>query len=164
MQSESWGPTVFLSLSVSLDKAPHFSRLGDEEVNAGQNATFQCVAAGRASEAEKFLLEVSASMVEFVRVLFSTSKSINRTKGKQQVCVWFPHPRSSKKQQIIQTTQRCQTTPFFWFCGVSLLKISMSFYDHLVFLYGHFTSLNGWSLLFALLWGCFVFHCVFFRV
>lgn len=52
---------VSLSLSVSLDKAPHFSRLGDEEVNAGQNATFQCVAAGRASEAEKFLLEVSAS-------------------------------------------------------------------------------------------------------
>uniref|UniRef100_A0A673AXJ4 protein-tyrosine-phosphatase n=1 Tax=Sphaeramia orbicularis TaxID=375764 RepID=A0A673AXJ4_9TELE len=38
-------------------KAPHFSRLGDEEVNAGQNATFQCVAAGRSSEAEKFLLE-----------------------------------------------------------------------------------------------------------
>ncbi len=51
-------------LSVSLDKAPHFSRLGDEEVNAGQNATFQCVAAGRASEAEKFLLEVSGLMVE----------------------------------------------------------------------------------------------------
>ncbi|XP_017288734.1 receptor-type tyrosine-protein phosphatase U isoform X1 [Kryptolebias marmoratus] len=38
-------------------KAPHFSRLGDEEINAGQNATFQCVAAGRSSEAEKFLLE-----------------------------------------------------------------------------------------------------------
>ncbi|XP_055782422.1 receptor-type tyrosine-protein phosphatase U-like isoform X4 [Salvelinus fontinalis] len=38
-------------------KAPHFSRLGDEEVNTGQNATFQCVASGRASEAEKFLLE-----------------------------------------------------------------------------------------------------------
>uniref|UniRef100_A0A4W6CQV4 protein-tyrosine-phosphatase n=1 Tax=Lates calcarifer TaxID=8187 RepID=A0A4W6CQV4_LATCA len=44
-------------------KAPHFSRLGDEEVNAGQNATFQCVAAGRASEAEMFLLEVSGLMV-----------------------------------------------------------------------------------------------------
>ncbi|KAG7277175.1 hypothetical protein CRUP_021715 [Coryphaenoides rupestris] len=42
-------------------KAPHFSRLGDEEINAGQNATFQCVAAGRAAEAEKFLLEVSLS-------------------------------------------------------------------------------------------------------
>uniref|UniRef100_A0A4W5QPN7 protein-tyrosine-phosphatase n=1 Tax=Hucho hucho TaxID=62062 RepID=A0A4W5QPN7_9TELE len=38
-------------------KAPHFSRLGDEEVNAGQNATFQCAASGRASEAENFLLE-----------------------------------------------------------------------------------------------------------
>uniref|UniRef100_A0A8C2XPQ3 protein-tyrosine-phosphatase n=1 Tax=Cyclopterus lumpus TaxID=8103 RepID=A0A8C2XPQ3_CYCLU len=45
-------------------KAPHFSRLGDEEVNAGQNATFQCVAAGRASEAEQFLLEVSGLVVE----------------------------------------------------------------------------------------------------
>lgn len=50
--------------SVSSDKAPHFSRLGDEEVNAGQNASFQCVAAGRASEAEKFLLEVSGLMLE----------------------------------------------------------------------------------------------------
>ena len=49
---------VFL-LSYFVDKAPHFSRLGDEEINAGQNATFQCVAAGRAAEAEKFLLEVS---------------------------------------------------------------------------------------------------------
>lgn len=57
---------MFLSLYPSLDKAPHFSRLGDEEVNAGQNATFQCVAAGRASEAEKFLLEVSSLMVEFI--------------------------------------------------------------------------------------------------
>lgn len=53
---------MILSLFRSLDKAPHFSRLGDEEVNAGQNATFQCVAAGRASEAEKFLLEVSGLM------------------------------------------------------------------------------------------------------
>lgn len=60
---ESFDLTVCLSLSVSVDKAPHFSRLGDEEVNAGQNATFQCVAAGRASEAEKFLLEVSGLVV-----------------------------------------------------------------------------------------------------
>lgn len=60
---ESFDLTLCLCLSVSLDKAPHFSRLGDEEVNAGQNATFQCVAAGRASEAEKFLLEVSGLMV-----------------------------------------------------------------------------------------------------
>lgn len=65
---ESFDLTVFsltICLSVSSDKAPHFSRLGDEEVNAGQNASFQCVAAGRASEAEKFLLEVSGLMVEF---------------------------------------------------------------------------------------------------
>lgn len=42
-------------------KAPHFSRLGDVEVNAGQNATFQCVAAGKAAEAERFLMQVSYS-------------------------------------------------------------------------------------------------------
>uniref|UniRef100_A0A672HT86 protein-tyrosine-phosphatase n=1 Tax=Salarias fasciatus TaxID=181472 RepID=A0A672HT86_SALFA len=50
-------------------KAPHFSRLGDEEVNAGQNATFQCVAAGRASEAEKFLLEVNILTMASVKHL-----------------------------------------------------------------------------------------------
>ncbi|XP_063055132.1 receptor-type tyrosine-protein phosphatase U isoform X4 [Engraulis encrasicolus] len=38
-------------------KAPHFSRLGDMEVNVGQNASFQCVAAGRPSDTETFLLE-----------------------------------------------------------------------------------------------------------
>uniref|UniRef100_A0A672M8U0 protein-tyrosine-phosphatase n=1 Tax=Sinocyclocheilus grahami TaxID=75366 RepID=A0A672M8U0_SINGR len=46
-----------LLLNYPCYKAPHFSRLGDVEVNAGQNATFQCVAAGRPNEAEKFLLE-----------------------------------------------------------------------------------------------------------
>lgn len=40
------------------DKVPHFSRLGDVEVNAGQNASFQCVATGKVSETEPFLLEV----------------------------------------------------------------------------------------------------------
>lgn len=56
-------------MPVSLDKAPHFSRLGDEEINAGQNATFQCVAAGRSSEAEKFLLEVGGLMVLILKKL-----------------------------------------------------------------------------------------------
>ena len=56
--------SLCISLAVSLDKAPHFSRLGDEEVNSGQNATFQCVAAGRAAEADKFLLEVSGAKIE----------------------------------------------------------------------------------------------------
>uniref|UniRef100_A0A8D0B6A3 protein-tyrosine-phosphatase n=1 Tax=Salvator merianae TaxID=96440 RepID=A0A8D0B6A3_SALMN len=46
-----------LLLSYPCSKAPHFSRLGDVEVNAGQNATFQCVAAGKASEVEHFLLQ-----------------------------------------------------------------------------------------------------------
>uniref|UniRef100_A0A4W3ICB3 Receptor-type tyrosine-protein phosphatase kappa n=1 Tax=Callorhinchus milii TaxID=7868 RepID=A0A4W3ICB3_CALMI len=34
-------------LSYPCDKSPHFLRLGDVEVNAGQNATFQCIATGR---------------------------------------------------------------------------------------------------------------------
>uniref|UniRef100_A0A8C5EJB6 protein-tyrosine-phosphatase n=1 Tax=Gouania willdenowi TaxID=441366 RepID=A0A8C5EJB6_GOUWI len=48
-QVGTFNPLVLqgFSLTVSLDKAPHFSRLGDEEINAGQNVTFQCVAAGR---------------------------------------------------------------------------------------------------------------------
>ncbi|XP_077193279.1 receptor-type tyrosine-protein phosphatase U isoform X2 [Paroedura picta] len=46
-----------LLLNYPCSKAPHFSRLGDVEVNAGQNATFQCVAAGKASEAERFLMQ-----------------------------------------------------------------------------------------------------------
>lgn len=40
------------------DKVPHFTRLGDVEVNAGQNATFQCVANGRASKMDPFTMEV----------------------------------------------------------------------------------------------------------
>uniref|UniRef100_A0A3B3QAE7 Receptor-type tyrosine-protein phosphatase U n=1 Tax=Paramormyrops kingsleyae TaxID=1676925 RepID=A0A3B3QAE7_9TELE len=51
------GMDDILLLNYPCYKAPHFSRLGDVEVNAGQNATFQCVASGRASESEKFLLE-----------------------------------------------------------------------------------------------------------
>lgn len=47
-----------LCFPLSTDKVPHFSRLGDVEVNAGQNASFQCIATGKVSEAEPFLLEV----------------------------------------------------------------------------------------------------------
>lgn len=58
-----WAVAGFLQqyqcLCPSAAKAPHFSRLGDVEVNAGQNATFQCVAAGKAAEAERFLMQVS---------------------------------------------------------------------------------------------------------
>ncbi|XP_048681507.1 receptor-type tyrosine-protein phosphatase U isoform X2 [Caretta caretta] len=46
-----------LLLNYPCSKVPHFSRLGDVEVNAGQNATFQCVAAGKVLEAERFLMQ-----------------------------------------------------------------------------------------------------------
>uniref|UniRef100_A0A6Q2ZNF2 protein-tyrosine-phosphatase n=1 Tax=Esox lucius TaxID=8010 RepID=A0A6Q2ZNF2_ESOLU len=59
-----------LLLNYPCYKVPHFSRLGDVEVNAGQNATFQCVATGKTTETEPFLLErrnglvVAASSVQ----------------------------------------------------------------------------------------------------
>uniref|UniRef100_A0A8C5LJ09 protein-tyrosine-phosphatase n=1 Tax=Leptobrachium leishanense TaxID=445787 RepID=A0A8C5LJ09_9ANUR len=46
-----------LLFSYPCSQAPHFSRLGEVEVNAGQNATFQCPAAGRANEGESFVLQ-----------------------------------------------------------------------------------------------------------
>lgn len=39
------------------DKSPHFLRLGDVEVNAGQNATFQCIATGRDAMNNKLWLQ-----------------------------------------------------------------------------------------------------------
>ncbi len=59
----------------STDKVPHFSRLGDVEVNAGQNASFQCVATGKVSEAEPFLLEVRTSCFLFLNYLCSNSEA-----------------------------------------------------------------------------------------
>uniref|UniRef100_A0A4W5LM21 protein-tyrosine-phosphatase n=1 Tax=Hucho hucho TaxID=62062 RepID=A0A4W5LM21_9TELE len=65
-------------------KAPHFSRLGDEEVNAGQNATFQCVASGRASEAEKFLLEVSGDLGHLSHRRFVASFQVDSVQRNDQ--------------------------------------------------------------------------------
>lgn len=45
---------------VFTDKSPHFLRLGDVEVNAGQNATFQCIATGRDAVHNKLWLQVRA--------------------------------------------------------------------------------------------------------
>uniref|UniRef100_A0A8C6KTK4 protein-tyrosine-phosphatase n=1 Tax=Nothobranchius furzeri TaxID=105023 RepID=A0A8C6KTK4_NOTFU len=39
------------------NKSPHFLRLGDVEVNAGQNATFQCIATGRDTSNNKLWLQ-----------------------------------------------------------------------------------------------------------
>uniref|UniRef100_A0A4W5KB85 protein-tyrosine-phosphatase n=1 Tax=Hucho hucho TaxID=62062 RepID=A0A4W5KB85_9TELE len=44
-------------LSYPCDKSPHFLRLGDVEVNAGQNATFQCIATGRDANNNKLWLQ-----------------------------------------------------------------------------------------------------------
>ncbi|XP_069081226.1 receptor-type tyrosine-protein phosphatase U isoform X1 [Pleurodeles waltl] len=52
-----FGLDDILLLNYPCSRAPHFSRLGEVEVNAGQNATFQCVAAGKATEAERFLMQ-----------------------------------------------------------------------------------------------------------
>uniref|UniRef100_UPI00398ECD5C receptor-type tyrosine-protein phosphatase kappa isoform X3 n=1 Tax=Pristiophorus japonicus TaxID=55135 RepID=UPI00398ECD5C len=44
-------------LSYPCDKSPHFLRLGNVEVNAGQNATFQCIATGRDTVNNKLWLQ-----------------------------------------------------------------------------------------------------------
>uniref|UniRef100_A0A672MDQ9 protein-tyrosine-phosphatase n=1 Tax=Sinocyclocheilus grahami TaxID=75366 RepID=A0A672MDQ9_SINGR len=73
-----------LLLNYPCYKAPHFSRLGDVEVNAGQNATFQCVAAGRPNEAEKFLLEVSGFVKYLGRNRFSVSFQLEDVQKPEQ--------------------------------------------------------------------------------
>ena len=72
---------VCVSCPPSTDKVPHFSRLGDVEVNAGQNASFQCVATGKVSEIEPFLLEVRAS--GFVYNLFLSHQANISAPGEQ---------------------------------------------------------------------------------
>uniref|UniRef100_A0A7N6F744 protein-tyrosine-phosphatase n=1 Tax=Anabas testudineus TaxID=64144 RepID=A0A7N6F744_ANATE len=50
--------TSFICLLLfPVDKSPHFLRLGDVEVNAGQNATFQCIATGRDTSNNKLWLQ-----------------------------------------------------------------------------------------------------------
>ncbi|KAK2518520.1 Ptpru [Columba guinea] len=72
-----FGLDDILLLNYPCSKAPHFSRLGDVEVNAGQNATFQCVAAGKATEAERFLMqldEVSKEEQDLYRCVTQSSR------------------------------------------------------------------------------------------
>uniref|UniRef100_A0A8C9Z524 protein-tyrosine-phosphatase n=1 Tax=Sander lucioperca TaxID=283035 RepID=A0A8C9Z524_SANLU len=93
--------------------APHFSRLGDEEVNAGQNATFQCVAAGRASEAEKFLLEVSGLMVHLSHRRFVVSfqlDSVQRTDQDLYRCV-TQSPRGSGVSNFAELVVKVPPSP-----------------------------------------------------
>uniref|UniRef100_A0A672JQN5 protein-tyrosine-phosphatase n=1 Tax=Salarias fasciatus TaxID=181472 RepID=A0A672JQN5_SALFA len=49
--------STFWPNEYQVDKSPHFLRLGDVEVNAGQNATFQCIATGRDTSNNKLWLQ-----------------------------------------------------------------------------------------------------------
>uniref|UniRef100_A0A8C9WCB0 Receptor-type tyrosine-protein phosphatase U n=1 Tax=Scleropages formosus TaxID=113540 RepID=A0A8C9WCB0_SCLFO len=79
-----------LLLNYPCYKVPHFSRLGDVEVNTGQNATFQCVASGRVSEAEQFLLEVSGGVHVAIEGL-CTCETFCRSQVEQRVRQWAGH-------------------------------------------------------------------------
>lgn len=60
---------VFFCLALfPADKSPHFLRLGDVEVNAGQNATFQCIATGRDTSSNKLWLQVRLQSLTHVHV------------------------------------------------------------------------------------------------
>lgn len=62
--------------SAFTDKSPHFLRLGDVEVNAGQNATFQCIATGRDAVHNKLWLQVrpSGPLGEQIHLIFKKSQ------------------------------------------------------------------------------------------
>uniref|UniRef100_A0A669ERV2 protein-tyrosine-phosphatase n=1 Tax=Oreochromis niloticus TaxID=8128 RepID=A0A669ERV2_ORENI len=94
-------------------KAPHFSRLGDEEVNAGQNATFQCVAAGRASEAEKFLEDVTDAIKHLSHRRFVVSfqlDSVQRTDQDLYRCV-TQSPRGSGVSNFAELVVKVPPSP-----------------------------------------------------
>uniref|UniRef100_A0A6Q2YCW0 protein-tyrosine-phosphatase n=1 Tax=Esox lucius TaxID=8010 RepID=A0A6Q2YCW0_ESOLU len=76
---------IALSLSPSTDKVPHFSRLGDVEVNAGQNATFQCVATGKTTETEPFLLEVRLDVCVCVHKRLMATFQVEAERGEQDL-------------------------------------------------------------------------------
>lgn len=103
---------VYLVFTPSTDKVPHFSRLGDVEVNAGQNASFQCVATGKVSEIEPFLLEVRTGCLLYYHSSNSQSTS--------------QHPDNGFRLEIgkeEEATQRIQRRMFLhlWHFADSLL-------------------------------------------
>lgn len=63
--------TSFICLLLfPVDKSPHFLRLGDVEVNAGQNATFQCIATGRDTSNNKLWLQVESHTHTHMQIMF----------------------------------------------------------------------------------------------
>ncbi|XP_047672606.1 receptor-type tyrosine-protein phosphatase U isoform X1 [Tachysurus fulvidraco] len=80
-------------------KVPHFTRLGDVEVNAGQNATFQCVANGRASKMDPFTMERHNGLL---MVPYSLTSSV----GERRLAAWFQIDRAQRTEQDLY---RCIT-------------------------------------------------------
>uniref|UniRef100_A0A8B9W129 protein-tyrosine-phosphatase n=1 Tax=Anas zonorhyncha TaxID=75864 RepID=A0A8B9W129_9AVES len=75
-----------LLLNYPCSKAPHFSRLGDVEVNAGQNATFQCVAAGKAAERQSGEVVPAASVKHISHRRFLATFQLDEvSKGEQDL-------------------------------------------------------------------------------
>ncbi|KAK1784748.1 hypothetical protein P4O66_003420 [Electrophorus voltai] len=90
---------VSLSAAVLADKVPHFTRLGDVEVNAGQNATFQCAATGRASKTDPFSMERHNGVL---MVPYSLSSLV----GERRLVAWFQIGGAQRGEQDLY---RCIT-------------------------------------------------------
>lgn len=78
---------IIYFFSAFTDKSPHFLRLGDVEVNAGQNATFQCIATGRDAVHNKLWLQVRPSGQLNQRLHLIFKKSQSTASGVIPVCV-----------------------------------------------------------------------------
>uniref|UniRef100_A0A3B4EAD5 protein-tyrosine-phosphatase n=1 Tax=Pygocentrus nattereri TaxID=42514 RepID=A0A3B4EAD5_PYGNA len=77
-------------------KVPHFTRLGDVEVNAGQNATFQCVATGRAPQL----------WLQRRNGVLMTPHSLTSLVGERRLVAWFQVGGAQRGEQDLY---RCIT-------------------------------------------------------
>uniref|UniRef100_A0A7N5ZUX8 protein-tyrosine-phosphatase n=1 Tax=Anabas testudineus TaxID=64144 RepID=A0A7N5ZUX8_ANATE len=93
-------------------KVPHFSRLGDVEVNAGQNASFQCIATGKVSEAEPFLLEVRIREHLYVHKRLMATFQVEAQRGEQDLyrCITLS-PRGAAVSNFGELIVRVPPTP-----------------------------------------------------
>uniref|UniRef100_A0A8C5G6R1 Receptor-type tyrosine-protein phosphatase U n=1 Tax=Gouania willdenowi TaxID=441366 RepID=A0A8C5G6R1_GOUWI len=97
-------------------KVPHFSRLGEVEVNAGQNASFQCVATGKVSESEPFLRNSvvldSPSLSRLSHKRLMASFQVEAQRGEQDLyrCITLS-PRGASVSNFGQLIVRVPPTP-----------------------------------------------------
>uniref|UniRef100_A0A8B9K5R0 protein-tyrosine-phosphatase n=1 Tax=Astyanax mexicanus TaxID=7994 RepID=A0A8B9K5R0_ASTMX len=80
-------------------EVPHFARLGDVEVNAGQNATFQCAATGRAAKTDPFIMERRNGVL-------MAPYSLTSQVGERRVVAWFQVGGAQRGEQDLY---RCIT-------------------------------------------------------